>query len=830
MKQLLLHENWHFRQAGQKHWYPAKVPGTVHSDLLHNQLIDDPKHHLNENDVQWVEECDWEYLTLFTVNYDILAHNRIELVFGGIDTYADVYLNNNLILSSDNMFMEHRVDCKQLLKAGKNELHIYFHSPVNKGMDKLRAFGQLLPAPNELAPENRRTSVFSRKAPFHYGWDWGQRLVTSCIWRPIKLQAWKNAIIEDTYVETKSADKRKAVIAVSVDLEVEVPDNYTLSLWINGERSSFVRASHHARGKHKIYGEVTLENPRLWWPHGLGNPYLYDFGFFLHSEDTIIHQKMLKVGVRTVKLVQKPDTDGHTFYFEVNSVPVFMKGANIIPGETLTPAVSETKYIKLINSALQANMNMLRVWGGGIYEEDLFYDLCDASGLLVWQDFMFACAMQPGDKAHLESIRKEAEHNVKRLRNHACLALWCGNNEILLGWHNWGWQEAFDTQSCEYLWKTYEKIFHEILPAAVSEHDPKTGYWPSSPATIDNRLPDRSSGDEHDWTVWFGQKPLSAYWDNVPRFVSEWGVQAFPSMHTIRSFASETELNVNSAAIRHRQRSRMDWLQKGFDGNDMIRWYVEQYYGTPKEFEHLVYLSQVFQAEAYKTAIEAHRTVMPHCMGSLYWQLNDCWPTISWATVDYFGRWKAAHFAVKKAFQPIIITAQTTGKTIQVFSVSEKQKPFDAVLQAELQDFDGNIHYSSKQQVKIASNTSQKIFEKDFSNLITDKTSKIRVLKIRLLQNNRLVASNLAYFARPKELQLLKPSLTYNIYSAEGGFKLKIKSKTLVKNLYIDINDPNALFSDNFFDLLPQQPIDVYIKSNVQDLKKNTIRVKHLNC
>jgi beta-mannosidase len=826
--ELQIQNGWQFRQAGNNEWRDAVVPGTVHSDLKRHGIIPDPFYRKNEDEVQWVEEKDWEYRAFFTAGAEVLLHDTVELVFDGLDTYADVFLNGQLIMQSDNMFAGHTVRCKKLLRTGENELRIYFHSAVVRGLEKLRAFGHLLPAQNELAPEDKRTNVFTRKAPFHYGWDWGPRLVTSGIWRPLRLLAWSGAKIVDVYLHTESIESHKAAISVILECEAVKPGDHQIMLLINGKDCGIRQSRHFPVGTNTTGFEFQIENPLLWWPNGLGNPHLYDFEFQLHAESGYRGSYHLRYGVRTLELIQNADEAGHSFYFEVNGLPVFMKGANIIPSETLTPEAGEEQYRQLTDAAVKANMNMLRVWGGAIYEEDRFYELCDEHGLLVWQDFMFACSLQPPDGLHLENIRREAAYNIRRLRNHACLALWCGNNENLLGWHKWGWQEMFEPEMRSLIWKAYVQIFHEILPSAVAELDPKNAYWPSSPATIDNQLADRKSGDEHDWTVWFNQKPYEAYWENVPRFVSEWGLQAFPGMATIRTFATETDLALHSEVMRHRQRSRMDWLQPGWDGNDMIQWYVRQYFNEPPDFEHLVYLSQLMQASAYKTAIEAHRSAMPHCMGSLYWQLNDCWPTVSWASVDYFYRWKASHYAVKKAFAPLIITAKNEDGKVEVFTISDHLTSRKAKLSIEMLDFFGNRFFYEELSLQVEPNTGNKVFENDFKDFLADERINQRMLLLSLVVDDELVASNCLYFVRPKFMELPRTNIRHQLNKNTDGYELILRADSLVFGLQISIPDPDAVFSDNYFDLLPGRPATINISSRLESLEADDVVFRFL--
>ena len=824
-----LKDNWQFRQSGEATWLPARVPGTVHTDLLDNGIIEDFFHRLNETDIQWIEDADWEYRTSFTVSRSFLDNDVVELDFRGLDTYADIYLNDRLILQADNMFVGWTVNCGEYLREGENELHILFNSPVREGMRKLRKIDYLIPSINEQAPEGKRTSVFTRKAPFHYGWDWGPRLVTSGIWRPVYLTAWSAARIEDIYLETVSVGNDRAEIFAEVDVNSPGQGDYRLILYINGNRTEAVANISAMQGINKARLDFSIDNPQLWWTNGLGEPYLYDFSFRLESGNKTIDIHELPFGVRTLRLVQDPDEAGHTFYFELNGAPVFMKGANVIPSETLTPRVTEEMYENLISNAVEANMNMLRVWGGAIYEEDYFYELCDRNGLLVWQDFMFACNLQPGDEAHLENIRKEAEYNVKRLRNHASIALWCGNNENLHGWHHWGWPDRYDDETRYFMWRTYERIFYEILPSVVEKYDPKNSYWSSSPSSANNQLADRRSGDEHDWTVWFGRQPFSNYANNVPRFVSEWGLQAFPGMHTIGSFAEPGDLDIDSEVMRHRQRSKMPYIQEGFDGNDMIRWYMEMYYEVPAGFEDFTYVSQLLQAKGYKTAIEAHRRAMPHCMGTLYWQLNDCWPTMSWSTVDYHNRWKASHYAVKKAFKEVIVSSAIEGDYINTYIVSDRLEPLDAEITLTLMDIGGNILWSEDTKIHVGANNSTLVHSVQEASLPGgDRPGSIFFLA-EVISDAEVIAENILYFAAPRYLELPPSDIWFTISETADGYDIELASDHLERNVYIDIPGGKGAFSDNFFDLLPGRKKTISINTDLVLDPETEIRILSLN-
>jgi beta-mannosidase len=823
-----INNHWEFSQAGTDNWMPAIVPGTVHSDLLTNGKIEDPNYRMNEDKVQWAEDKDWIYRTSFHVGKALLsASDIIELQFKGLDTYADVFLNDKKILEADNMFVEWKVDVKDFLVEGENKLHIYFHSPVAEGMKKLQQLDYFLPATNEQAPENERTNVFTRKAPFHYGWDWGPRLVTSGIWRPVVLKAWSKASIENVYIVTESANRDLAVLSGYVTINVLKKGKYRISLNVD-DIFSLEQTVDLDNGMHQVPVKFELENPNLWWTNGLGKAYLYNFNFALKSGRKYLDVYHLDYGVRTLRLVQKPDTMGRSFYFELNGVPVFMKGADVIPPETLTPLVTHARYERLINNASVAHMNMVRIWGGAIYGGDYLYNLCDKNGILVWQDFMFACALQPGDSAHLENIRKEAEYNVKRLRNHASLALWCGNNENLNGWHSWGWDKMYVPEVKEFVWNTYKRIFDEILPAAVKTFDPKTEYWPSSPMAYGGKSADRKSGDEHDWTIWFGGKLFSDYGKNVPRFVSEYGLQSFPSMHTIRKFSEEQDWGWDSKVMRHRQRGKMPYIRPGFDGNDMIKGYMEKYYHVPDDFEDFVYVSQLLQAMAYKTATEAHRRNMPHCMGSLYWQLNDSWPTISWSTVDYYGHWKAAHYAIRDADKPVIVVPVQTKDHLKVYGVSDKPVPFDAEISVTVMDFFGQVISKSKNKVHVPVNSSQLVFDEKTDDIIKDTDTRSLVVVIKLASEKELIADNLFYFHCPKDLELSDAEVTVSAEKTDTGYRLTVSTNKLAKNVFLDTPGGEGFFTDNFFDLLPGEAKTVDLETS-ESLASEDITVTILN-
>lgn len=512
VEKMYLNNNWKFKQARGVNWYEAEVPGVVHIDLLNNGLIPDPYIGLNERMVQWVDKEDWIYESEFFVRKELLNYDNINLIFEGLDTYADIYLNDSLLFSSDNMFLLWSHDVNGILRNGLNRLKVCFYSPLKIDLPKWESYHYKLKTPNDQSENggmfDRKVGVFARKAGYHYGWDWGPRLVTSGIWRPVYLECWDDIKIEDIYYKqeciTKEKAKVRAVINILSDKKVDNADVEVLVS--NGQK--FVKHQSLINGKNEIIVDIDIKNPRLWWTNGLGEPYLYNFTANVSIDGKITDSKKTRVGLHTIKLKTEKDNVGSSFYFELNGVPVFMKGANYIPCDVFLPKVTDSIYIQTILDAKKANMNMLRVWGGGIYENDIFYDLCDEHGILVWQDFMFACALYPGDKEFLNNVRKEAEYNIIRLRNHPSIALWCGNNECQDAWFTWGWKEEYeniDPAFADKLWSDFKKLYYEVLPDCVSEYSFNVPYRASSPMATSDSHSNLRNGDYHYWGVWGGR-------------------------------------------------------------------------------------------------------------------------------------------------------------------------------------------------------------------------------------------------------------------------------------------------------------------------------------
>ncbi len=630
---------WEFYFEKTRQWYPATVPGVIHTDLLANDLIEDPYWENNEKKLQWIGEQGWRYRKAFYLNKNQLIDQNIELVFNGLDTYAEVKLNDELVLSANNMFCAWKIEVKKLLKEGENTLEVYFSSPIAHNRDKYTKYPYRLPSGNE--SEEPRVGSFTRKAAYHFGWDWGPRFLTCGIWRSVELHSWSYARITDVYCVTRKITKDKAKIMAQISVEVSTEKAKKLNLIVDGKQI----AQKLQQGTNVINYEFDILDPQLWWCNGLGEAHLYQINVEVSKKKKIIDEKNQNYGIRTIELVNEKDSIGTSFYFKLNSNPVFMKGANYIPQDVFLPRVTEDQYHRLLDDVSDAHMNMLRVWGGGIYENDIFYDLCDQKGILVWQDFMFAGSMYPVDSVFKQNVANEVRQNIIRLRSHPSLALWCGNNEIEVAWKNWGWQQQYHYSPSDstFLWNGYLEIFREMIPDLCQELDFSTSYTPTSPLSNWGKAENFNHNSMHYWGVWHGKEPFENFEKNVGRFMVEFGFQSFPSRSTIRKFASDTSQYLTSLTMKNRQKS--------YVGNNLISKHIEQYYPPPATFEEFVVLSQKTQAKALQMAIHSHINSQPHCMGTLFWQLNDCWPGPSWSVIDYYGRHKIAYDVVKHEFE-----------------------------------------------------------------------------------------------------------------------------------------------------------------------------------
>lgn len=797
-----LNDGWQFSEEKNNNWQPAEIPGTVQADLLHLVEIPDPFLKNNEDSIQWISSKNWQYKMQFSTSEETLKRAKHFLNFEGLDTYASVYLNDKLILYANNAFRSWEVDVSDALKA-ENELSVVFKSPDSIEEREAENLGYKLPGGNR---------VFTRKQQYQYGWDWAPTIKTIGIWRNVSLMSYDVARLKDVFLETKSISNSVAEIVAKFEIKTVKEEDITIKI-TNKNTSETVTSTFKTKTNQREYQiPFNIKNPKLWWTHNLGKPFLYDIQVVLIHNGNVLESYSIKLGVRSIELVTEKDSIGESFYFKLNGKPVYMKGSNYVPQQMLEAKIDQEKYLKVIDDAVSANMNMLRVWGGGIYEDNYFYQLCDANGILVWQDFMFACAMYPGDAAFLENVKQEAIQNVKRLRNHPSIALWCGNNESSEGWQRWGWQDDKNETQKQEIWESYYAVFNEILPKIVDSLSPKISYWESSPKYGRGNKRYQFVGDAHDWWVWHDGYPFEHFEEEVPRFMSEFGFQSFPNVETIKYASEKDSVSLNDPLFAsHQKHSR---------GFQIIEDYMSRDFPVPLKVEDYVYMSQLLQAYGITKGIHAHRRAKPYNMGTLYWQLNDCWPAVSWSSIDYLGNWKALHYQAKKAFENVLVSAVEKNDSLQIFVVNDTFKMISDTISLKLIDFDGTIIYEIQFLSESPENSSKVLFSLPLKTLKFDKA--YCVLKVNFGESEYL-----HFFVKPKDLKLKNDEidieicclversrdLTQNSKSkvldcartdTNSCFSITLVSKTLQKNVFL-MADEKGKFEDNYFDLLPNE-------------------------
>lgn len=801
-----LHNNWLFREEGSLKWQNAKVPGTVHLDLLANGFIEDPYYRTNDKEQQWIGETNWEYEKTFDIDKNLLAFDNIDLIFEGLDTYAEVYINNSLIGQTNNMFLEYRFNCKEYLKNGKNNLRVKFISPITK-TKKLKAnIPYPLVAKMEPVPENEKLSMLSRKAPFHFGWDWGPRLITCGIWRPVYFNAWNDAKIEDFYIRQDSVSGEKAWLTAYIEINSnDKHENVYVDLILD-ENIAVNKRVNLSTGLNNISIPVTIDSPQLWWPNGMGEQKLYKISARIKFNSFVIDTVSEQIGIRTIKVKHEKDSIGESFFFEVNGVPVFMKGANYVPMDNFTPRVSAERYNTLLESVVDANMNMLRIWGGGIYENKIFYDLCDQKGILLWHDFMFACAFYPNTDAFTDNVKEEVIYNIKRLRNHPSIALWCGNNEVKMYLN----EREEEKDEFPEVWKAYDKIFYDIIPEQIKILSPNIDYWPSSPTTdyFDEKEDKWASGNMHYWGVWHNKELFNNFLKqkNTGRFMTEFGFQSYPNMETVNYYTVPKDHYIESEVMLSHQRN--SW------GNGIMEHYMKEEYKLPKDFPSFLYSSQILQANAMKVAVEHHRRKKPFTMGSIYWQLNDCWPVASWSSIDYFGRWKASHFFAKNFFKPLLVSPFEEDGFVKIQIISDERDANKGILEIRLYNILGKVLYSKDMVIKVDPFSSKTYFKINREKLLFRYNTNDVFLSTDFIVSGKMKSSNEYFFSKMKDFKLSTPHFKTAVLDDEKGIRIFLNTNVLAKNICLDINNFTGRFSDNYFDLIPGKEKEILFVSD----------------
>ncbi len=796
-----LHDNWRFRQGRSEIWYPATVPGTVHTDLMANEIIEDPFFRLNERGVQWVDKEDWMYETKFTASKDEVNAENQQIVFKGLDTYADVYLNHERILNADNMHRTWICDVKGKLKEGENLLEVYFNSPIKVDLPKYDLYDYTFNTGPDQSQNggifNKTLSIFARKAGYHYGWDWGPRLVTSGIWRDIDLVTWNGLKIDNVQYIQKDVNASRAKVSTVVRIysDNDIADAI-VTVSADGKTVA-TQKTNLKKGLNNVTLDYTVKKPRLWWTNGLGEPYLYDFKTTVAAGDDEVAQTDA-IGLRSLRLITEDDAYGRSLTFELNGKPVFMKGVDMIPLDNFLPRITKEKYEKHVLDAKAVNMNMIRVWGGGVYEDDYFYELCDRNGILVWQDFMFACSTYPADSAFLANIRQEAIDNVVRIRNHCSIALWCGNNECQDVYYGWGGRYNYYKEKGveELTTKQFKDMYFRILPDVVEKYGGGISYRPSSPYAFEDTPSDGIHGDAHYWGVWHGRDSIGHYNIEKSRFFSEYGFQSFPEFESVKIYApQERDWAINSEVMMAHQRA-------GSYANNLIKEYMDQEFRTPDDFPSFLYVGSILQGDAIKTAIEAHRRDMPHCMGTLVWQHNDCWPVASWSGRDYYGRWKAQQYYSKAAYDDILVSPVVLNDTLSVNIITDRRTPTKGKFTITAMTLDGKPLMTKSFSYTAKPLTSVKVFADKVSDMLTGMNRGDVIFHTTFETRDRTY-ENVGFSTRQKFMNYTAPSYNVKYEKAGDGYNVTIGSDVFARGVFLSLDGIDNFFSDNYFNIMP---------------------------
>ncbi len=802
-----LNGNWEMNEKGTEKYLEAVIPGSVISTLLLQRRIEDPFYRLNEYKAREIARKDYFFYREFEVLPELFEQEKIRLVCEGIDTLAKIYINEMYVGRANNMHRTWIFDVKNFLRSGTNFINIEFTSPITyiesyrTGTDKNITY-----VPSGCMKGNQ----YIRKAHCMFGWDWGAQIPDIGIWRDINLIGYSLIRIRDVEI-LQHHEEEKVILEINVDTEIFRKGNYLIHIEIETPDGSIIAVS-QAEDKNECKILIDVDKPKLWWPNGLGKQPLYTVTVFALDEmGNQWDAKSYRIGLRTLTVSREQDEWGNEFCFMCNGIKFFSMGGNYIPEDTIYSFITKEKINYLLKACVRCNFNTIRVWGGGYYPSDDFYDFCDEYGLVVWQDLMFACNVYDVTDEFAKNIAGEVTDNVKRLRHHASLGLWCGNNEIESGWDHW----PDIMKHSETLKKDYEKQFEEILPKAVFAVDKQRFYWPSSPSSGGNSVypDDENQGDCHYWGVWHGQLPFTDYANHLIRFCSEFGFQSFPSIKTINTFTEESDRNIFSKV--------MESHQKNEAANGKLLYYLSENFLYPQNFEDLIYVTQILQGMAVKYGVEHWRRNRGRCMGALYWQINDSWPVASWASIDYFGRWKPLQYMAKTFFAPVAGSIKREGTVVGVYIHNETRKAVKRKVAIRLQTMEFQILFEETYEIEIMPFSVVCVCEIDFEELILDREDSVFV-EATFEDEEDNVISEIETFVPYKHLQLAKTSIAYSIIDVADEYVIRMMSSSLVTFVELNLKQADGIFNENYFHMSSK-------REKVITLKKSEIRYPSLD-
>lgn len=785
-----LNGQWNLKSCNTNKSIKGNVPGSVYADLLSVKLMPDPYYGENEEKVRELSLYDYEYSRDFEVTQNLLQSDKVMIVFEGIDTIADIYVNDTFIFNAENFHLAYEYDIKAILKKGINSIKVVLHSPIKyiEGADNKRPLWGV-------TYQTMRGYNHIRKPHYMFGWDWGPKLPDLGIWNNIYLKGINDAVIKDIYVSQKHSDGK---VKLHIECSCMVIRNENLFICINivSPDGNTIYTIKKELAQLSSF-DADINKPQLWWPAGMGKQPLYTVNAEITRDNNVISDKSIRTGLRTLTISRAPDKWGESFCFKINGKDIFAKGANYIPEDNIIGLCTKERTKKLLESCIMSNFNCVRVWGGGHYATDYFMDLCDEMGLIVWHDFMFACAVYELTDTFKHNIRKEIIYNIKRLRNHTCLGLWCGNNEMELAWYDWGLPDN------KKLKQDYFEQFERMIPELVNMYSPDTFYWPASPSSEGGMVDPNSDskGDAHYWEVWHGKKWFSDFRNHYFRFASEYGFQSFPSIKTIMTFAGKDDLNLLSPVMEQHQKCTDSF---GNNGNMIISNYLGYYYLYPDSFEKLIYASQILQGDCLKEAIMHFRRNRGRCMGSTYWQLNDSNPVISWATIDYFGRWKAAQYYVRRCYAPVTASAIYDDGKLNIYVINDTVNEKKLRLEYRIINQDKGDLLCKGIDIISKPLSSDIYINENISDLTGDRYQNRNIyLEYRLLSDNEIIMSDTLLFVKPKEFDFRKPHIEYSFSKKGNETFIEISSDVFASKVGIEFDSFDLISDDNYFDLVP---------------------------
>lgn len=792
MMRISLNGEWKMRGKGSHEWINASVPGSVMHDLLQQNKIEDPFYRDNEDYSYDIASQDYEFKHEFSITDEFLRRKKIILCCEGIDTLSTIFINGEKVASTNNMHRTYEFNVKEFLKKGVNIISIKLGSPV-KYIEEKQAENPLIGVEHAI-----EGYPYLRKAHSMFGWDWGPKIPDLGIWRNISLLGWDSARIDNVHI-LQDHHKDKVELDVRTQFEKYSSEDIELEVIVRNP-DGIEQVEHKSVSITEDSTKFTIHHPELWWPNGYGEQPLYKVKVMAKVAGKEIDSKTYQIGLRTLEVRHEPDEWGKSFEFVVNGISLFAKGANYIPEDSVYPRNSYKRTEQLIMDCIEANFNMIRIWGGGYYPGNYFYELCDKHGLIVWQDFMFACSVYEVSKEFEETVRQEAIDNIKRLRHHASLGIWCGNNEVEEAWENWGWPKRSKYRT------DYIKLFEIILPEIVEKYDPQTFYWPSSPSSGGgfDQPNNPNVGDVHYWDVWHGRKPFTHYRKFHFRFCSEFGFQSFPSHKTIEAFTLPEDRNIFSYV--------MEKHQKNDGANGIILSYIADNFLYPKDFQALLYTSQLLQAEAIKYGVEHWRRNRGRCMGSLYWQLNDCWPVASWSSIDYYGRWKALHYFAKKFYAPILLSIEEEENSAKLYVTNDTLEKVSATVNWKLRKNNSEIIHEGKVDAEIQALKATEVKFLSFQDVLTDEAKRDTYLEAELLIDGKKHSATTVLFTQPKHFSFLKPNIHLSIEETDEAFFINVRTDSFAKYIQLELENADCKFSDNYFDLSADGVVQIEVK------------------